>query len=92
MTHNELIKQEIERIQDSGDFESLMRQVDDHYREIRYNSSQMIAILATGALPIKELDLEWGRGTGKTTVFAKISKVFFVFKVFSVNSIFFTKT
>jgi hypothetical protein len=75
MTHNELIKQEIERIQDSGDFQSLMRQVDDHYREIRYNSSQMLSILATKALPIKELDLEWGRGTGKTTVFAKFTRM-----------------
>jgi hypothetical protein len=78
MSHDELIRAEIDRIaaQNSGDWQSLMRQVDDSYREIRYNSSQMLSILACGYKPtLKELDLEWGRGTGKTTIFAKFTRM-----------------
>lgn len=78
MTQEELIKAEIKRLhdRDSGDWQSLMRQVNDSYREIRYNTAQQMAILACTMIPtVKELDLEWGRGTGKTTIFAKFSRM-----------------
>lgn len=72
-TTPELIKAEIERLhQRGGDWKRLLDQVDDNYKPIRYNLSQWLAwhVPAT----VKNLDLEWGRGTGKTTVFAKFAR------------------
>jgi hypothetical protein len=74
MTTNDLIRKKIQSLHDrgSGDWQSLMRDVDTHYREIRYNTAQMLSLLIGDALPtVKNLDLEWGRGTGKTTVLAR---------------------
>lgn len=48
---------------ESGDHQTLRRQVAQAHRKIQYNVPQLIASLATQ----KELYLEWGRGTGKTT-------------------------
>jgi hypothetical protein len=74
----ELIRAQIEHLQATagGDWQSLKRQVDDHYKVIPYNAAQQIAILCTDFFPtVKQLDLEWGRGTGKTTVFARYARV-----------------
>jgi len=66
MTQDELIKQEIERLHErsSGDFQTLLRQVEKHRRKVELNLPQMVATLAETS----QLYLEWGRGTGKTTI------------------------
>jgi len=77
-TTSEMIKERIGRLHNGGggDWKTLKDQVDEHYRTIPYNAAQQIAILSTAMLKtVKELDLEWGRGTGKTTVFARYSRV-----------------
>lgn len=76
-TQSALIRAHIERLhtQGSGDWQSLMRQVDAGAPKMTLNPAQMLAVLAGQALPqVKDLDLEWGRGTGKTTVFAKLMR------------------
>ena len=76
-TTPELIRAEIERLhaRNSGNWQSLMSQVDAEYREIRYNTAQMVARMIGKSFPqVKHLDLEWGRGTGKTTVFAAFAR------------------
>lgn len=77
MTHKDLIQGEIKRLHDGrGDWQTLMNQVDTQYREIRYNTAQTISWMLPAVLPqLKELDLEWGRGTGKTTVMAKFTRM-----------------
>lgn len=73
-TTPELIRNEIERLHRSGgaDWKRLAEQADASYRQINYNLSQWLA----WHIPpqVKELDLEWGRGTGKTTVFARFAR------------------
>ena len=48
----------------SGDFQSLMRQAAQHRKVVELNVPQILASRATA----KTLGLEWGRGTGKTTI------------------------
>lgn len=77
MTTAELIKAEIARLhqKNSGDWQSLLRQVDDHYRQIPYNFAQTIALTIGDHLKtVKNVDLEWGRGTGKTTLLAAFTR------------------
>ncbi len=77
MTTNELIKKEIQSLHDrnSGDWESLMRQVDTRWKEIPYNFSQTIALTVANHLKtVKNIDLEWSRGTGKTTLLAAFAR------------------
>lgn len=77
MNTNELIRSKIERLHDKGsaDWQSLMREVDGHYKTISFNTAQMLALLIADAMPtVKHLDLEWGRGTGKTTVAAGFTR------------------
>ena len=59
------IKQAIQELHDkgSGDFQSLLREVGQ--RKIELNLPQMVAARS----PAKTLMLEWGRGTGKTTMY-----------------------
>lgn len=60
------IKNAIARLHDrnSNDFQSLLKQVEEHHRRINLNMPQLIATLSTAPT----LVLEWGRGTGKTTL------------------------
>ena len=52
-----------------------MRDVDGKYQTISYNTAQTLAVLIGDHLPtVKQLDLEWGRGTGKTTVLAAFAR------------------
>jgi hypothetical protein len=77
MNTPDLIRAEIARLhaKNGGDWQTLMGQADIQYREIRYNTAQMLAAMAMRHCPgIKEVDLEWGRGTGKTTVFALFTR------------------
>ena len=77
MTQDELIRAHIDRLHEAGsaDWQSLMRQVDDSYRKITYNLSQTATLYIADRLPqVKEIDLEWSRGTGKTTVFAAFAR------------------
>jgi len=73
-TTPELIRSEIERLhaQGGGDWQRLQRQVDEAYLPIKYNLSQWLAWHVPDS--VKALDLEWGRGTGKTTVFARFAR------------------
>lgn len=76
-TTPELIRAEINRLhaRNSGDWQSLMRQTDEAYRTIQYNTAQTVALLIGSHFhQVKSLDLEWGRGTGKTTVFAAFAR------------------
>ncbi|MEO0626896.1 MAG: hypothetical protein AAFY91_07885, partial [Bacteroidota bacterium] len=59
------IHKAIERLheRESGDYESLLRQIGKRQRRVELNIPQMLASLASTDL----LALEWGRGTGKTT-------------------------
>lgn len=71
MTTDQLIQEQIARLhaRDSGDWQSLMRQVDNAYQKIPYNLAQTFALAIGDHLPtVKNVDLEWGRGTGKTTL------------------------
>ncbi len=63
---NKELKEEIARVHErgSGDFQSLHRQVEKETRRLEYNYPQLIATHARQ----KVLHLEWGRGTGKTTI------------------------
>jgi len=63
---SELIRQAIQRLHDreSSDFSTLIRQVEKRQRVLRLNLPQMAAAMSTA----KVLGLEWGRGTGKTTI------------------------
>lgn len=77
MTTNDLIRSRIERLHATGgqDWQSLMREVDGKYKTISYNTAQQLAVLIADYLrPVKQLDLEWGRGTGKTTVLAAFAR------------------
>jgi hypothetical protein len=70
-TTNELIKQQIDKLhsRNSGDWQTLIRQVDTNYRQINYNLSQMLTLfIAEQMKTVKNIDLEWSRGTGKTTL------------------------
>lgn len=72
-TTPEIIRAEIERLHaQGGDWQRLQRQVDYHHRPIRYNLAQWVAWHVPDS--VKELDLEWSRGTGKTTVFARFAR------------------
>jgi hypothetical protein len=64
-TQKEQIRQAIDRLHErsSGDFQTLLRQVKKRQRKIQLNIPQAVAAVA----PQKQLYLEWGRGTGKTT-------------------------
>lgn len=76
-TTPELIRAEIERLhtRNGADWESLANQVDTAYRTIQYNLSQATTLFIADHLPgVKNIDLEWGRGTGKTTVFAAFAR------------------
>jgi len=76
-TQDELIRARIEALHRTGsaDWQSLMRQVDDSYRTITYNLTQAGTLYIADHLPtVKEIDLEWGRGTGKTTIFAAFAR------------------
>jgi len=77
MTTSQLIRSEIERLhaKGGGDWQSLMRQVDEAYRTIPYNFAQSLTLTIADHLPtVKNIDLEWGRGTGKTTILAPITR------------------
>ncbi len=73
-TTPELIRAEIERLHKRGssDWQTLLRQVNDEYRPLIYNLAQVFAVCIPPTC--KELDLEWGRGTGKTTVAAHFAR------------------
>jgi len=64
LSDSELIRQAIERKQESGDYESLIRQVENRQRMVQLNLPQMAAYMSVA----KVLMLVWGRGTGKTTI------------------------
>jgi len=66
-SQTELIKKEINRLHErgSGNWQSLTKQVLQNYKPIKYNFPQMVAAHATQKY--KQVDLEWARGTGKTT-------------------------
>jgi len=77
MTTADLIKSRISALHAKGgqDWQSLMRDVDGKYSTISYNTSQALSILVADYLKgVKNLDLEWGRGTGKTTVLAAFAR------------------
>ena len=77
MTQEQLIRAHIDRLhrKGSGDWQSLMSQVDESYRTITYNLSQSATLYIADHMPaVKEIDLEWGRGTGKTTIFAAFAR------------------
>ncbi len=59
------LKTQIKRLNDSGsgDYETLLRQVQKHEHVVPLNLPQYRAAISQA----KELYLEWGRGTGKTT-------------------------
>jgi hypothetical protein len=65
-SQKEQIKKAIERLhsQNSGDYESLLRQVENKKKKVQLNLAQLTAALSTAPI----LLLEWGRGTGKTTM------------------------
>ncbi len=73
-TTAELIRAEIERLhrKGGGDWQSLLSQSAASYQPIQYNLAQMLALHIPAS--VKQLDLEWGRGTGKTTVFATFAR------------------
>lgn len=60
------IRDAVSRIHErgSGDYTSLLRQVEQKYRVVRLNAPQLAASFSMA----KTLILEWGRGTGKTTI------------------------
>lgn len=77
MTSKELIQKEIERLHQKGgaDWQRTMQQADAQWREMPYNLSQKISLLIADAMPtVKNIDLEWSRGTGKTTVLASFTR------------------
>lgn len=74
LTTPQLIRTEIARLHErgGGDWKRLADQADAEYRSINYNTAQWLALHVPAT--VKELDLEWGRGTGKTTVFARFAR------------------
>lgn len=72
MNTNDLIKAEIMRLHDrsSGNYQQLLGQVDDsNIKRIDYNFAQLMALMIADNLhTVKNIDLEWSRGTGKTTL------------------------
>lgn len=60
------LKHEIERMHERGssDYQSLLRQVENKRKIIELNLPQLIA----SQVRQRQLYLEWGRGTGKTTI------------------------
>lgn len=77
MNTNELIRAKIQALHEKGggDWQSLMRDVDGRYKTIPFNTAQMLALLAGDGMPgVKNIDLEWSRGTGKTTLLASLSR------------------
>lgn len=75
LTTPQLVRQEIDRLHrqgKGGDWKTILGQVDAQYQPIRYNLAQALAWLIPPT--VKQLDLEWGRGTGKTTVFARFAR------------------
>lgn len=62
------IKAQIDRLheQNSGDFQTLLRQIEKKRRRVQLNLPQVFSAMATAPLQI----LEWARGTGKTTNYA----------------------
>lgn len=77
MTTDELIQSAIDRLHQkgSGDWQSLMRQVDAKPKRITYNLAQKMSLMIADHCPsVNNLDLEWGRGTGKTTVLAALAR------------------
>lgn len=75
LTTPEMIRQEIDRLHRTGsaDWKRLMLQAEAEYKPIYYNTAQWAAWHVRPT--VKEVDLEWGRGTGKTTVFARFARV-----------------
>jgi len=65
MSQSKQIKAAIEKLhkKNSGDFQSLLREVEDRRRVIKLNFPQMVAALS----PARTTVLQWGRRTGKTT-------------------------
>ncbi len=63
---NEQIREAIDRMHDrgSGDFQTLIRQIESKQRQIQLNIPQYAVALAKAPT----LFIEWGRGTGKTTI------------------------
>ena len=71
LTQSELIKKEIDRLhkKGSGDWQTLTRQVSKSYTPITLNIAQIMAALAADRC--KELYLEGGRGSGKSTLISE---------------------
>lgn len=68
-----LIRAEIDRLHERGsaDWQSLMRQTDQVAPAMTLNPAQaMVALVARNLPKTKIVDLEWGRGTGKTSTYA----------------------
>lgn len=65
-SENEEIKAAIENLhkRGSGDFQTLYRQVEKRRKKVTLNLPQMVAAMSKARF----LFLEWGRGTGKTTM------------------------
>ena len=68
-TTEEIIRSHIKKLHESGsgNYQTLLRQVNNAYKPIRLNIAQMHAIHTLKDPKVKELNLEWGRGTGKST-------------------------
>ncbi len=65
-TQEQQIKKAISKLhnRNSGDYESLLRQVEQKRKKVQLNLPQLTAALSVAPI----LLLEWGRGTGKTTM------------------------
>ncbi len=77
MTTRELIRNEINSLHQKGgaDWQRTMQQADATWKEMPYNLSQSLALMIGSHLPtVKNIDLEWSRGTGKTTVLAGFTR------------------
>jgi len=63
-----MIQTEIQKLhkRNKGDWKGLSKQVIKNYVPLKYNIPQMVA--AKASLHYKWMFLEWGRGTGKTTI------------------------
>jgi hypothetical protein len=66
-TRTELIRAAIDRLNEKNpiEYQTLLRQVNGVYRPLEYNFAQMTAALSSEY--VKDIYLEWGRGTGKST-------------------------
>lgn len=66
-SEEQALQKEIDRLhkKGSGDFQTLLRQVEQKRRVVQLNIPQLIASMSTAPTLI----LEWGRGTGKTTIY-----------------------